>query len=59
MECFVLYVLQVKSVLTTLSGDKLVQLKGELEFIKDSFSMVEFDDEDVDDKKGKASLIWV
>lgn len=59
MACFVLYVLQVKSVLTTLSGDELVQLKEELEFIKDSFSMVEFDDEEVDDKKGEASLIWV
>ncbi|KAM7397646.1 hypothetical protein PAMA_005791 [Pampus argenteus] len=42
---------KVKSVLTTLSGDELVQLRGELELIKDSFSLVEFDDEEVDEKK--------
>ncbi|XP_054482158.1 protein FAM114A2 [Anoplopoma fimbria] len=42
---------KVKSVLTTLSGDELVQLKEELELIKDSFSLVEFDDEEVDEKK--------
>lgn len=38
--------------LTTLSGDELVQLREELDLIKDSFSLVEFDDEDVDEKKG-------
>lgn len=42
---------KVKSVLTTLSGDELVQLREELERIKDSFSLVEFDDEEVDEKK--------
>ncbi|XP_028276945.1 protein FAM114A2 [Parambassis ranga] len=42
---------KVKSVLTTLSGDELVQLRGELDHIKDSFSLVEFDDEEVDEKK--------
>ncbi|XP_040908144.1 protein FAM114A2 [Toxotes jaculatrix] len=42
---------KVKSVLTTLSGDELVQLREELENIKDSFSLVEFDDEEVDEKK--------
>ncbi|KAM4727413.1 protein FAM114A2 isoform 1-T2 [Anableps anableps] len=42
---------KVKSVLTTLSGDELIQLREELDQIKDSFSMVEFDDEEVDDKK--------
>uniref|UniRef100_H3CQA8 Family with sequence similarity 114 member A2 n=1 Tax=Tetraodon nigroviridis TaxID=99883 RepID=H3CQA8_TETNG len=42
---------KVKSVLTTLSGDEQVQLRAELELIKDSFSLVEFDDEDVDEKK--------
>ncbi|KAG7217176.1 hypothetical protein INR49_027717 [Caranx melampygus] len=41
----------VKSVLTTLSGDELVQLREELENIKESFSLVEFDDEEVDEKK--------
>lgn len=51
-------VLQVKSVLTTLSGDELHQLREELELIKDSFSLVEFDDEDVDEKKGKVSAKW-
>lgn len=42
---------KVKSVLTTLSGDELIQLKEELELIKDAFSLVEFDDEEVDEKK--------
>lgn len=42
--------------LTTLSGDELHQLREELELIKDSFSLVEFDDEDVDEKKGKVSV---
>ncbi len=55
--CVFLYVcvLQVKSVLTTLSGDELAELKEELELIKDSFSLVEFDDEEVDEKKGNLS----
>lgn len=42
----------MKSVLTTLSGEEQVQLRAELELIKDSFSLVEFDDEEVDEKKG-------
>ncbi|XP_034405701.1 protein FAM114A2 [Cyclopterus lumpus] len=42
---------KVKSVLTTLSGEELVQLRGELNLIRDSFSLVEFDDEEVDEKK--------
>ncbi|KAL7389736.1 hypothetical protein ABVT39_008866 [Epinephelus coioides] len=42
---------KVKSVLTTLSGDELVQLRQELDLIKDAFSLVEFDDEEVDEKK--------
>ncbi|XP_072517677.1 protein FAM114A2 [Salminus brasiliensis] len=42
---------KVKSVLTTLSGDQLVQLREELEQIKESFSLMEFDDEEVDDTK--------
>ncbi|TMS14046.1 Protein FAM114A2 [Larimichthys crocea] len=42
---------KVKSVLTTLSGDELVQLREELELIKESFSLVEFDEEEVDEKK--------
>ncbi|CAJ1063276.1 protein FAM114A2 isoform X1 [Xyrichtys novacula] len=43
---------KVKSVLTTLSGDELVQLREELELIKDSFSLfLEFDDEEVDERK--------
>ncbi|CAN9501077.1 unnamed protein product [Ophioblennius macclurei] len=42
---------KVKSVLTSLSGDELQQLKEELDQIKDSFSLVDFDDEDVDEKK--------
>lgn len=43
---------QVKSVLTTLSGDEQVQLRAELEPIKDSLSLVEFDEEEVDERKG-------
>lgn len=42
--------------LTTLSGDELVQLREQLDRIKDSFSLVEFDDEDVDEKKGDISV---
>ncbi|XP_047234355.1 protein FAM114A2 isoform X1 [Girardinichthys multiradiatus] len=42
---------KVKSVLTTLSGDELIQLREELDQIKASLSLVEFDDEEVDDKK--------
>ncbi|KAK5858898.1 hypothetical protein PBY51_003007 [Eleginops maclovinus] len=42
---------KVKSVLTTLSGEELVQLREDLDLIKESFSLVEFDDEEVDDKK--------
>ncbi|KAK5887872.1 hypothetical protein CesoFtcFv8_016432 [Champsocephalus esox] len=42
---------KVKSVLTTLSGDERVQLRADLELIKESFSLVEFDDEEVDEKK--------
>lgn len=43
----------MKSVLTTLSGDEQTQLRAELELIKDSFSLVEFDDEEVDEKRGQ------
>ena len=42
--------------LTTLSGDELLQLRKELESIKESFSLVEFDDEDVDEQKGNVSV---
>ncbi|XP_074529275.1 protein FAM114A2 [Halichoeres trimaculatus] len=42
---------KVKSVLTTLSGDERAQLRDELDLIKDSFSLVEFDDEEVDEQK--------
>ncbi|KAF3705542.1 Protein FAM114A2 [Channa argus] len=42
---------KVKSVLTTLSGDELFQLREELDQIKESFSLVDFDDEEVDEKK--------
>lgn len=38
--------------LTTLSGEEQLQLRGELQLIEDSFSLVEFDDEEVDEKKG-------
>lgn len=42
---------KVKSVLTTLSGEELMDLKTELEEIKEAFSLVEFDDEDVEERK--------
>ncbi|XP_035761306.1 protein FAM114A2 [Neolamprologus brichardi] len=42
---------KVKSVLLTLSGDELVELRDELDQIKSSFSLVEFDDEEVDESK--------
>lgn len=43
--------------LTTLSGEELVQLRDELELIKDAFSLVEFDDEEVDEKKGILKIL--
>ena len=51
--------LQVKSVLTSLSGDELVQLRAQLDLIKDSFSLVEFEEEEVDEKKGEVPVMWV
>nr|XP_057943212.1 protein FAM114A2 [Doryrhamphus excisus] len=42
---------KVKSVLTTLSGDELSQLREEMELIKESFSLMEFDEEEVDEMK--------
>uniref|UniRef100_A0A673Y2M4 Family with sequence similarity 114 member A2 n=1 Tax=Salmo trutta TaxID=8032 RepID=A0A673Y2M4_SALTR len=42
---------KVKSVLTTLSGEELDQLKEDLELIKEPFSLVEFDEEEVNEKK--------
>ncbi|KAL0994430.1 hypothetical protein UPYG_G00122190 [Umbra pygmaea] len=41
---------KVKSVLTTLSGEELAKLKEDLELIKEPFSLVEFDDDEVDEK---------
>lgn len=38
--------------LLTLSGDELVELRDELDQIKSSSSLVEFDDEEVDESKG-------
>ena len=43
----------MKSVLTTLSGEELAQLRHDLELIKEPFSLVEFDDDEVDEKKGR------
>lgn len=45
--------LQVKSVLTTLSGEELAKLREELEDIKEPFTLTEFDDEVEDDTRGK------
>lgn len=42
--------------LTTLSGDELVELREELDHIKEPFSLVEFDDEEVDEKKGNVPV---
>uniref|UniRef100_A0A8C8MAF1 Family with sequence similarity 114 member A2 n=1 Tax=Oncorhynchus tshawytscha TaxID=74940 RepID=A0A8C8MAF1_ONCTS len=46
---------KVKSVLTTLSGEELNQLKEDLELIKEPFSLVEFEEEEVNEKKGSLS----
>uniref|UniRef100_A0A8C7HW32 Family with sequence similarity 114 member A2 n=1 Tax=Oncorhynchus kisutch TaxID=8019 RepID=A0A8C7HW32_ONCKI len=42
---------KVKSVLTNLSGEELDQLKEDLELIKEPFSLVEFEEEEVNEKK--------
>ncbi|XP_066572562.1 protein FAM114A2 [Amia ocellicauda] len=42
---------KVKSILTTWSGEELAKMKEELELIKEAFSLVEFDDEEEDDRK--------
>ncbi|KAF5894432.1 protein FAM, partial [Clarias magur] len=42
---------KVKSVLNTLSGEELSALRDDLEQIKESFSLMEFDEEEVDDPK--------
>uniref|UniRef100_A0AAY4EB37 Protein FAM114A2 n=1 Tax=Denticeps clupeoides TaxID=299321 RepID=A0AAY4EB37_9TELE len=42
---------KVKSVLSTITGEPLIQLKEELELIKEPFSLVDFDDDDVDETK--------
>lgn len=39
--------------LTTLSGEELTALRDDLEQIKESFSLMEFDEEEVDDPEGK------
>ncbi|XP_033834785.1 protein FAM114A2 [Periophthalmus magnuspinnatus] len=41
---------KVKSVLTTLCGDELMDLRTELDQIKEAFSLVEFDDDDDEEK---------
>ncbi|XP_076836689.1 protein FAM114A2 [Brachyhypopomus gauderio] len=42
---------KVKSVLTTLSGEEVTQLRADLEQIREAFSLMEFDEEEVDDTK--------
>lgn len=46
------FLLQVKAVLSTLSGQELVQLKGHLQLISAPFSLVDFDEEELDDRIG-------
>nr|XP_023700674.1 protein FAM114A2 [Paramormyrops kingsleyae] len=41
---------KVKSVLSTLSGQELVQLKEDLQLISAPFSLVDFDEEELDDR---------
>lgn len=44
---------QVKSVISTLSGEEFATLKEELEKLKEAFSLAEFDDdEDEEEEKG-------
>ncbi|KAJ8348616.1 hypothetical protein SKAU_G00272050 [Synaphobranchus kaupii] len=50
---------KVKSVLTTMSGEELAQLKGELGQIKVPFSLVEFDEEEVEEKKDDGGTEFV
>ncbi|XP_061103909.1 protein FAM114A2 [Conger conger] len=50
---------KVKSVLTSMSGEELAQLKGELEQIKVPFSLVEFDEEEVEEKKDDGGTEFV
>lgn len=44
---------QVKSVLSALSGEELDTLKEEMEQVKESFSLPEFFEEEEEEKKGK------
>ncbi|KAJ8266856.1 hypothetical protein GJAV_G00135460 [Gymnothorax javanicus] len=50
---------QVKSVLTTMSGEELSQLKEELEEIKAPFSLVEFDEEEEEERKDDDGMEFV
>ncbi|KAM6984626.1 protein FAM114A2 [Aplochiton taeniatus] len=42
---------KVRSVLATLSGEELFRLKGDLELLKEAFSLEEFDEEELDARK--------
>ncbi|KAG8128498.1 putative Protein FAM114A2-like protein [Naja naja] len=42
---------KVKSVISTLSGEEFATLKGELEKLKEAFSLAEFDDDEEDDEE--------
>ena len=44
--------IQVKSILSSLSGEELETLKLELEQLKEAFSLAEFCEEEEEEKKG-------
>ncbi|XP_035289085.1 protein FAM114A2 isoform X1 [Anguilla anguilla] len=50
---------KVKSVLTAMSGEELARLKEELEQIKAPFSLVEFDEEELEEKKDDGGTEFV
>ncbi|KAG5285023.1 hypothetical protein AALO_G00033190 [Alosa alosa] len=51
--------IKVKSVLTSMSGDELAQLKHHLEEIKEPFSLEEFDDDEDDSKEDRDGVEFV
>lgn len=49
---YYIILIQVKSILNSLSGEELETLKFELEQLKEAFSLPEFSEEEEEDKKG-------
>uniref|UniRef100_A0A8C4ZFE1 Family with sequence similarity 114 member A2 n=1 Tax=Gadus morhua TaxID=8049 RepID=A0A8C4ZFE1_GADMO len=49
---------KVGSVLATVSGEQLVDLREQLDRIKDAFTLEELDDDELDDKQGDTTITW-